>query len=68
MTDSERLVSAADLEDMGIMRKSTAYRMARRGKIPSYTVGERDGGVRFFLSEVLTALRRPVMNGGGNAA
>ena len=61
MEEEKVLVSASVLDKIGILRKSTAYRMAKSGKIPSYVVGEREGGVRFVIAEVLAALRRPAM-------
>ncbi len=39
---------------------SSVYRAAKTGKIPSYNVGPKKGGVRFDLEEVREALRRPV--------
>ncbi len=39
---------------------SSVYRAAKTGKIPSYNVGPKQGGVRFDLEEVREALRRPV--------
>lgn len=58
------LVSAAILEQRGIMSKSTAYLMAREKMIPSYSVGAKGRGVRFRIDEVLAALRRPTLNEG----
>jgi hypothetical protein len=58
----EPLVSASDLEAKGLLRKSSTYRLARQGIIPSYMVGPSQTGVRFRVSEVLEALRRPVRN------
>lgn len=55
----EPLLSASDLEEKGLLRKSSAYRLARQGIIPSYMVGPSQTGVRFRVSEVLEALRRP---------
>ena len=60
MESAEReLVSAVVLEEHGILSKETAYRMAKAGRIPSYSVGAKGGGVRFRIEEVLAALRRP---------
>lgn len=56
----DELVSAAVLEQRGILRKSTAYKMAAQGKLPHYVVGCHDRGVRFRVEEVLAALRRPM--------
>lgn len=60
----EGLVSAAILEQHGILSKGTAYRMAKAGQLPSYAVGAKGRGVRFRVEEVLAALRRPVRAGG----
>lgn len=57
---ASELVSAAVLEKRGILRKGTAYRMAKAGQIPSYVAGMKMRGVRFRVEEVLAALRRPV--------
>ena len=55
----EPLVSAAVLEKRGILPRATLYKMAKAGQIPSYAVGVKGRGVRFRISEVLAALRRP---------
>lgn len=60
------LVSAGTLEQRGILPKGTAYRMARMGQIPSYSVGAKGRGVRFRIEEILEALRRPAIKGVGN--
>ena len=52
------LVKAMRLEELKILPKDTAYKMARAGLIPSYSVGPKRGGVRFDADEVLAALRR----------
>lgn len=54
------LISAAELERRGILRKGTAYRMVKRGLLPHYAVGPKNSGIRFQVDEVLTTLRRPV--------
>ncbi|HWF59544.1 MAG TPA: hypothetical protein VN666_04450 [Nitrospira sp.] len=56
------LVTATVLEQRGILRKSTAYKMAAQGKLPHYVVGCHDRGVRFRIEEVLAALRRPAVS------
>ena len=66
MTD-QGLVTAAGLEQRHILKKGTAYRMAKAGQIPSYVVGPRGRGIRFRVEEVLAALRRPVMEEKPNA-
>lgn len=53
------LVTASDLQRLNILTKGTAYRMAKRGQIPSYSVGTEGRGVRFRVDEVLAALKRP---------
>ena len=58
MTDCE-LVTAAGLERRKVLKKGTAYRMAKDGQIPCYLVGPKGRGIRFRVEEVLTALRRP---------
>jgi hypothetical protein len=60
MDTSHVLVKASELEAQGVLPKATAYRMAKAGKIPCYVVGEKQGGIRFVVPEVLAALRRPV--------
>ena len=60
MDNDNRLVTAQDLELLGVMRKGTAYRMAADGKLPHYLVGCRGRGIRFRVDEVLEALKRPV--------
>lgn len=60
MDSDNRLVTAQDLEQLGVMRKGTAYRMAHDGKLPHYLVGCRGRGIRFRVNEVLEALKRPV--------
>ena len=54
-----KLETAAKLEALGILKRGTAYRMAKEGQIPSYLVGRKGRGIRFRVDEVLTALRRP---------
>ncbi len=55
----QRLVTAAELEQLGILKKGTAYKMSAAGLVPSYLCGKKGGGVRFRVDEVLAALRRP---------
>ena len=58
MDDNEKLVTAEVLEKREILKKGTAYRMAKEGQIPSYLVGRKGRGIRFRVDEVLAALRR----------
>ncbi|TKB79289.1 MAG: hypothetical protein E8D42_07780 [Nitrospira sp.] len=60
----DELVSAVVLEQRGILRKGTAFRMAKAGLIPSYFCGTSKRGVRFNVEEVLVALRRPAASEG----
>jgi hypothetical protein len=53
----EQLVSAKGLK---VLPPGTAWKMAKAGKIPFYQVGVGGRGIRFRVSEVLEALRRPV--------
>lgn len=57
---SEPLETVAQLEEAGIIKRGSAYKLAKAGLIPSYAVGPKQTGVRFRRSEVLAALRRPV--------
>lgn len=62
--EKRRLVNATTLEvDHGIP-KSTCYRLARLGLVPSYRIGPRRGGVRFVVEEMLEPLRQPAGSGG----
>ncbi len=54
----QKLVSAVELEKAGVLRRGTAYKMARERRIPCYLVGEKGAGIRFRIGEVLAALRR----------
>ena len=53
------LVTASVLEARGILKKGTAYRMAKLNLIPCAYVGTKRRGIRFSPAEVLEALRRP---------
>ncbi len=56
---AKRLIDAGVLERENGILKSSAYKLAKSGLIPSYRVGPRLRGVRFVAEEVLQALRRP---------
>ena len=67
--NEEILVTAAQLERRGILRRGTVFRMARLGLIPAYRVGVKGRGLRFSIPEVLAALKQPVRtetSGGGD--
>jgi|GEM_PF-1444100 len=53
------LVTAAVLEERGILKRGTAYKMLQANLITAYRVGAKGRGIRFKVDEVLTALRRP---------
>ena len=59
MSEVNALVTAAELEERGILKKGTAYRMAKQHLIPCSRVGAKRGGIRFSPLAVLEALRRP---------
>ncbi|TKB64000.1 MAG: hypothetical protein E8D47_12180 [Nitrospira sp.] len=56
-----QLVSAAALEELGILKKGTAYKMLNAGLLTAYRVGAKGRGVRFRVEEVLSSLRRPAV-------
>lgn len=56
--EAGKLVKAKAAKEALGTATSTLYRMAKAGKIPSYTVGRT--GVRFDIEEVRAALRRRV--------
>lgn len=58
----EPLETATELEQAGIVKRGSAYKLAKQGVIPSYLVGPKQTGVRFRRSEVLAALRRPAIS------
>ena len=60
--NDEPLVSARTLEEKQILPKGSAYRLAKQGVIPCFSVGTKRRGVRFRISEVVAALRRPGLN------
>ena len=57
---AEQLVDAATAAHQLGTTRSSLYRLAKAGKIPSYACGPRLSGVRFDLAEVREVLRRPV--------
>jgi hypothetical protein len=52
------LVTATDLQRLGILKKGTAYRMAKLNLIPFAKVGSKRRGVRFSPADVLIALKQ----------
>ena len=63
MTEHE-LVTAAVLEERGILKKGTAYRMAKLNLIPFSKVGPKRRGIRFSPHDVLIALKQPAVSEG----
>ena len=57
MTECE-LVTAAELEERCILKKGTAYRMAKLNLIPFCKVWPKRRGIRFSPAEVLIALKQ----------
>lgn len=57
------LVTAQQLEEIGVLKKGTAYRMAKAGLLNHYKIGTAGGGIRFRVDEVLAALRVPATRG-----
>lgn len=55
---TQKIVSAKELERMGILKRRTALRMAMLGLVPHYKYGERMHRVGFMPSEVLQSLKR----------
>ena len=53
-----RLLKAEELARILNCGKSTVYRLAQAGKIPSISIGEKETGVRFELQACLNALKR----------
>lgn len=54
----EELVKARTLEERGLIKAGTCYKMARLGLFKTYRVGAKGGGVRFRVSEVLAGLEK----------
>lgn len=52
-----KVVSAKGLEDLGIIKRRTALRMAQIGLIPHLRFGEKQRAVGFIPSEVIEALK-----------
>lgn len=61
--NDDGLVSADDAARALGMGVGSLYKLARAGKVPSYSVGPRLSGVRFSIPELKQALRRPVAAG-----
>lgn len=57
---SEPLVTVKEAANALGMSVGSLYRLAKAGAVPSYAVGPRRSGVRFSISELKAALRRPV--------
>lgn len=54
----QEIISARKLEELGILKRRTALRMAQLGMLPHVRFGARLGGVGFFKEQVLEALKR----------
>lgn len=56
----KRIVSARELEQLGILKRRTALRMAQLGLLPHVRFGTKLKGVGFFQDEVIKALKSGV--------
>lgn len=54
----QRIVSARTLEELGILKRRTALRMAQLGMLPHVRFGAKLKGVGFFQDEVIEALKK----------
>ena len=61
MSDGDVVVTAAVLEERGILKKGTAYKMAKLKLIPCAYVGTTRRGIRFSPHGVLIALKQPAI-------
>ncbi|MBX3325163.1 MAG: hypothetical protein U0223_07490 [Nitrospira sp.] len=66
MGNVEPLVDAATVANHLGQAKSSIYRLAQAGLIPSYAAGPRLRGRRFDLVEVRDALRKLAQRSAGN--
>lgn len=57
-TEREKLVTAQEIESVIGLNRRALYRLASRRRVVVYRTGER-GGLRFLLSEVVSAIRQP---------
>lgn len=53
----QRIISARELEQRGILKRRTALRMAQLGMLPHIRFGAKLKGVGFFQEEVIKALK-----------
>ena len=54
----QRIISARELEQLGILKRRTALRMAQLGMLPHIRFGAKLKGVGFFQDEVIEALKK----------
>ncbi|CBK43665.1 protein of unknown function [Nitrospira defluvii] len=55
--DQKKIVSAGELEELGILKRRTALRMAQLGMLPHVRFGAKLKGVGFFQEDVIEALK-----------
>ena len=55
---TQKIVSAKDLELMGILKRRTALRMAKLGLIPHVRFGEKMRAVGFIPGDLIEALKK----------
>ena len=68
--DADSLLTTSELAAKLKVTTGSIYKGAQSGKIPSYRIGPKSGGLRFDLKEVLRAMRRSTQvpaNGGSHA-
>lgn len=61
----QRIISARELEQRGILKRRTALRMAQLGMLPHIRFGAKLKGVGFFQEEVIRALKGGLIDGPG---
>jgi hypothetical protein len=57
----KEIISARELEELGILKRRTALDMAKRGLLPHVRFGCRRGGVGFFKDQVIESLKQVAM-------
>jgi hypothetical protein len=64
----ELLVTAKEASRAVGMSAHSLYHLARARRVPSYAAGPKLSGIRFSISELREALRRPARSPHANAA
>lgn len=58
LAEPGKLATAEAIEHTINLKRSALYRLSRQGRVTTYRTGKR-GGLRFMLTEVLDAIRKP---------